>query len=237
MAPVERAEISDLTVADDPETLERLSVHRDEVVAELRVEATPRRPIRGFRAARCPACRLPEALCVCAHLPRLAIRTRVVIVAHRREAKSSTNTGRLAASMLEGAEVRVRGRIAPAPAPLPDGRRLALFPRADARVLDARDAEGERVVLLVPDGTWSQARRLLLRDPDLASADLRTLPPSSPSRYRLRCHAREGALCTLEAIAQALGILEGPSVEEALLGALDRFVEQGLRARSGRLVP
>jgi DTW domain-containing protein YfiP len=161
-----------------------------------------------------------------------------VIVAHRREAGTSTNTGRLAASMLDGAEVRVRGTVAPPPeAPLPEGRRLVLFPRGDARVLDARDAAGERVVLLVPDGTWSQARRMLLRDPDLADVDLVTLPPSSPSRYRLRCHAREGALCTLEAIARALGILEGPSVEEALLGALDRFVEHGLRARSGRLVP
>jgi DTW domain-containing protein len=200
------------------------------------VDPTPSRAIRGFRAARCPACRLPEALCICAHLPRLAVRTRVVIITHRREARSSTNTGRLAASMLDGAEVRVRGGIASTPAPLPEGRRLVLFPRGDARVLDARDADDERVVLLVPDGTWSQARRLLLRDPDLA-ADLVTLQPTEPSRYRLRCHAREGALCTLEAIARALGILEGLPVEAALLRALDRFVEQGLRARAGRLVP
>src|SRR5262245_17476942 len=101
------------------------------------------RPIRGFRAARCADCRLPVALCVCAHLSRLAVRTRVVIVAHRREAMSSTNTGHLAARMLEGAEVRVHGRRDQAPrAPLPEGRRLVLFPRGDARVLGAEDAAG-----------------------------------------------------------------------------------------------
>jgi DTW domain-containing protein YfiP len=193
------------------------------------------RPIRGFRTARCPACRLPEALCVCADLPSLAVRTRVVLVLHRREALSATNTGRLAARMLAGAEVRVHGQATEAPpAPLPAGRRLVLFPRADARLLAPADAIGEPVVLLVPDGTWAQARRLLHRAPELDGAELVTLPPAAPSRYRLRCSAREGALCTLEAIAQALDILEGPAVAAALGCALDRFVARGLTARAGR---
>ena len=204
-------------------------------------EDVPRRPSRGFRAARCAACWLPEALCVCAHLPRLAVRTRVVLVQHRREAVSSTNTGRLAVRMLEGAEVRVQGRLrAEEAAPLPEGRRILLFPRGDARVLGPEDATGEGVVLLVPDGTWAQARRMVHRAPDFAGVEIATLPPAAPSRYRLRCHAREGALCTLEAIAQALAILEGgdagPVVASALLGALERFVARGLLARAGRLV-
>lgn len=198
----------------------------------------PERPIRSRRAPRCEACRLPVALCVCAELPRLATRTRLVVVMHRRETITSTNTGRLATQMIEGARLRVRGAPHAEPVdPLPEGRRLALFPRADARVLGPADAEGERVVLLVPDGTWPQARRIQRRDADLAAADFVTLPPTQPSRYRLRHHEREGALCTLEAIAQALGILEGPAVEEALLAALDRFVERGLRARAGHLTP
>jgi DTW domain-containing protein YfiP len=202
-----------------------------------RVDVPAKRPIRGFRTARCPACRLPEGLCACADLPHLAVRTRVVLILHRREAITSTNTGRLAVRMLDGAELRVQPRTQPEgpAAPLPEGRRLVLFPRGDARVLRPEDAAGERVVLLVPDGTWSQARRMIHRAPDLAGADLVTVPPSAPSRYRLRTHDREGALCTLEAIARALGILEGPAVEDALLAALDRFVERGLAARAGRL--
>jgi len=201
------------------------------------VDIPERRPIRGFRTARCPACRLPEALCACADLPRLAVRTRVVLIAHRREAITSSNTGRLAARMLEGAELRVqpRTREATPAAPLPEGRRLVLFPRGDARVLGPEDAAGERVVLLVPDGTWSQARRMIHRAPDLARAELVTVPPAGASRYLLRTHAREGALCTLEAIAYALGILEGLAVETALLAALDGFVQRALAARAGRV--
>jgi DTW domain-containing protein len=198
------------------------------------VTDAPKRPSRGFRVARCEGCRLPEALCVCATLPRLAVRTRVVVVMHRREAITSTNTGRLAARMLEGAEVRVKARESGAPAPLPPGRRLALFPREDARPLQPEDGAGEPVVLLVPDGTWAQARRLVSRDPDLADAEVVTLPRPGTSRYLLRQHAREGALSTLEAIAAALGILEGPSVEGALMAALDRFVARGRLSRGGR---
>jgi DTW domain-containing protein YfiP len=204
---------------------------------ERRVDPLPKRPIRGFRVSRCVRCRLPESLCACAFLPRLAVRTRLVVVMHRREAITSTNTGRLAVLMLEGAEIRVQARTRPEGpgAPLPEGRRLVLFPRGDARVLGPEDAAGDAPVLLVPDGTWSQARRLVHRAPELAGAEPVTLPPGAPSRYQLRASPREAALCTLEAIARALGVLEGHAVEEALLTALDRFVERGLTARAGRL--
>jgi DTW domain-containing protein YfiP len=195
-------------------------------------EPEPERAIRGRRAARCAGCWLPTALCLCAELPRVTVRTRVVVVMHRREAITSTNTGRLAARMLEGARVRVRG-VDDAPAPLPEGRRLVLFPQAGARLLGAADAAGEPAVLLVPDGTWAQARRLIRRDDDFHGAEPVTLPPSAPSRYLLRRHVREGGLCTLEAIAQALAVLEGPGVEEHLMEALDQFVARALRARRG----
>lgn len=203
------------------------------------MDLAPKRPIRGFRAARCAACRLPEGLCACAHLPRLCARTRLVLILHRREAITSTNTGRLAALMLEGAEVRVQARRLPdtPPPPLPEGRRLVLFPGEGAREISPADAAGDPVVLLVPDGTWPQARRLAHRTPEFAGAERVSLPPAASDRYLLRAAPREGALCTLEAIARALGILEGPEIETSLLVALDHFVERGRLARTGRLTP
>jgi DTW domain-containing protein YfiP len=131
--------------------------------------------------------------------------------------------------------VRVRGvRGAPPPAPLPEGRRLALFPAPGARELSPADAAGERVVLLVPDGTWSQARRLLRRDEDLRDVEPVALPPAGPTRYGLRCTTREGAVCTIEAIARALAVLEGDAIEARLLELFDRFVERHRCVREGR---
>jgi DTW domain-containing protein YfiP len=132
---------------------------------------------------------------------------------------------------VSGVDVRLRGERDPAArGALPEGPRLLLFPHADARVLSVADGRGEPVVLLVPDGTWSQAQRMRLRDPDARGAEPVALPPGPPSRYDLRRSPRDGAVSTLEAVARALGVLEGVAVERALLALLDAFVERTHRA-------
>jgi len=204
------------------------------------IDAAPTspRPIRSRRTPRCTGCWLPTALCLCLELPRIAVRTRVVVVMHRREAITSTNTGRLAARMLEGASVRVRGSLRGGdPTPLPEGRRLMLFPAEGTRVLAPGDGAGDGVVLLVPDGSWAQARRLARRDEAMQGAEPVMLPDPGSTRYGLRRSGGDGRLCTLEAIARALGLLEGPEIEEALDRALDRFVDRARQVRVGRVAP
>ncbi len=162
------------------------------------------------------------------------MRTRVVLLTHRAERRKSTNTGRLVVLGIQGAEVRLRGeRDADPRPPLPplsEARRLLLFPHAGARELSPEDGRGPPVVLLVPDGSWNQARRILARDPDARAAEPVTLPPGPPSRYELRQAPRPGALSTVEAVARALGVLEDPAIEPWLTGILDTFVERTHRA-------
>ncbi|WP_437675078.1 tRNA-uridine aminocarboxypropyltransferase [Sorangium sp. So ce131] len=189
-------------------------------------------PIRARGTPRCRGCGLPRAMCLCGALPRLPVRTRVVLLTHRVERTRSTNTGRLVARLLDGAEVRVRGEIAPQPRPpLPEGRRLVLFPSPGARALSPEDTRGEPVVLLVPDGNWNQARRALHRDPDARGAEPVTLPQGAPSRYGLRRAPHEGALSTLEAVARALGVLEGAAIERRMMEAFDVWVHRATRVR------
>ncbi|WP_437741806.1 tRNA-uridine aminocarboxypropyltransferase [Sorangium sp. So ce302] len=194
-------------------------------------------PIRARGTPRCRGCGLPQAMCLCGALPRLPVRTRVVLLTHRIERTRSTNTGRLVARLLEGAEVRVRGEIEPRPRPpLPEGRRLVLFPSPEARTLTPDDAGGEPVVLLVPDGNWNQARRVVHRDADARGAEPVTLPEGAPSRYGLRRAPHEGALSTLEAVARALGLLEGPAIERRMIEAFDVWVHRATRVRlTGKL--
>src|SRR5215510_6256239 len=59
---------------------------------------------------RCADCRMHRSLCICALLPRIATRTRVVLVLHQLEARKPTNTGALAARCLENSVVVYRGR-------------------------------------------------------------------------------------------------------------------------------
>lgn len=187
------------------------------------------RDLRGWRLPRCRGCGLPTTRCLCATLPTLATRTRVVLVSHRVETLRSSNTARLVATMLPRATVIRRGDDERPE--VPAGRRLVLFPFEHARPLCADDA-GDDLTLVVPDGTWSQARRIARRD-ELAREIPAVTIPLRESAYGLRRNPRPGALCTLEAVAEALRVLEGDTVADALLAAFTRWRDATLELREG----
>ncbi len=189
---------------------------------------------RDNAAARCARCRLHENICICALLPSVATRTRVVLVLHRLEARKPTNTGQLATACLPNSEVLVRGGRAASAETLtiePGTRPVLLFPHEDATPLGALALDERPVTLIVPDGTWRQASKVRARVPGLREVPCVTLPPGEPSAYRLRAEAHEGNLATFEAIARALGVLEGAHVRRALEDAFRAMVERTLWAR------
>jgi DTW domain-containing protein YfiP len=190
---------------------------------------------RANTALRCPRCRMLGGLCVCPLMPSppLVTRTRLVLIIHRDEERKPTNTGRLAALCLAARETVVRGREGE-PDPLLDlgPRPILLFPDPDAVPLDRVAAAGAGpVTLIVPDGTWRQAQRVRTRVPGMAAVPCAVLPPGPPSSYRLRHEPRPGGLATAEAIARALGILDGPAVEAAIARVLRAMVERTLWSR------
>ena len=193
-------------------------------------DAMSRPPGRGKRSARCDDCRLPLTRCLCFEVPRLEVTTRVVVVMHRNERLKSSNTGRLARRVLTGAQVIVRGMPGATDPPLIGGTRLVLFPGSHAEELAPLHG-GPNVVLLVPDGSWSQARKLVQRDSIFTGATPVRLPETPPSRYLLRRHVRERTVCTFEAIAQAMGILENSTIEDEMLDVFDLFQARVLAAR------
>ncbi|MDI3289099.1 tRNA-uridine aminocarboxypropyltransferase [Polyangium sp. 15x6] len=198
-------------------------------------EAPPgQEPIRTRRILRCEACWLPPSLCICDKLAPTSVRTQLVLLVHHLERFKSSNTGRLVARMIPETIVRVHGDPSREPAaPLPEGRVLLLFPDAEARVLSADLVEGGRAVLMVPDGTWGQARRISRRDPDAQKALPVKLPEGQTTRFgALRRSEREGTMSTMEAIAQALGILEGPEVEARMMQAFEAFLERTVYVRT-----
>jgi DTW domain-containing protein YfiP len=186
------------------------------------------------RVRRCPDCHLHRSLCLCALVPRVETRTRVVLVMHQLELNKPTNTGCLAVRCLPNSEVVVRGREAShrAPAPFP-GLPLLLFPHAGAQPLERFRHGDQPVTLIVPDGTWRQAARVRRRVPGLEGIPCVALPPRT-SGYRLRQSVRPGRLSTMEAIARALGVLEGAAVEEPLAHIHQVMVDRTLWT-NGRL--
>jgi tRNA-uridine aminocarboxypropyltransferase len=185
---------------------------------------------RGLGAARCEACGLHQPLCVCASLPRLAVRTHLTLVLHFKEARRPSNTGGLALACLEHGRQVVFGARDSEPPDLSwaaGTSPVLLFPAVDAVPLgDFAAAAPGPLMLVVPDGTWGQASRMRVRLPALAALPCVGLPAGEPARFRLRDRERPDQLSTLEAIARALGILEGPHVRAALEDVLALYARR-----------
>lgn len=189
---------------------------------------------RDNARVRCRRCQMHASLCICSLLPRIETRTRVVLVIHRLEARKPTNTGRLAIECLPNSELLVRGHEeSPSAGLVTDhaSRAVLLFPHEDAIPIERLAASPRPVTLVVPDGTWRQASKVRRRVPGVGELPCVALPCGEPSTYRLRTEAHAHGLATIEAIARALGVLEGGQVREQLESVLRAMVDRTLWAR------
>jgi DTW domain-containing protein YfiP len=181
-------------------------------------------------------------VCVCAHVTPLRTRTRVLILQHPRERHVPINTARLARLSLPDAILRraVDFEADPVVVDALSGRDggpppYLLFPGPSAIDLATARPPGP-ITLVVLDGTWWQAGKLLRRNPRLATLPQLRLAPAAPSRYRIRREPHDHCVATIEAIALALRALEGEEVDDravaALLAPFDAMVEHQLEFRA-----
>ena len=184
-------------------------------------------------AGRCPRCFLPTSLCLCAEVPSVSTRTELLVIRHHKETLKSTNTARMAALALPRCRIVSYG----APGQPFDASVLEapdtwlLFP--DARQAAAPDAPPPaRLVIL--DGSWGQARRMVQRVPALRQLPGLKLPPPLPDTRRLRRPPHPEGMSTLEAIAGALAHLEGAHVAGPLYALHEVMIDRVMMSR-GRL--
>lgn len=191
----------------------------------------------------CPVCYLNRNLCICELIPHFNLRTKLCIVVHHRELKRTTNTGRLAIKALQNSEMRVRGKTQET-LDLSDllvpGYRSLLFYPADNAVDLTPDfvAEDSRPIqLIVPDGNWRQASKVHSRHHELKDLPRVMIKTPNLAKFHLREeHTAEG-MATLEAIACALGVIEGTEVKAALMALYQAKLAATLKGRGMPVTP
>jgi DTW domain-containing protein len=186
---------------------------------------------------RCESCGVSAAACLCDVLPRIELRTKVCLVIHHRELSRSSNTGLLAIRALVNSEVRVRGEQRQA-LDLKDlltaeYRSFLFYPSADAVELnEALVMQDSRPIqLLVPDGTWRQARKINSRHPELRDLPRVKISTPNSSIFQLRAQSKPERMATLQAIAEGLGVIEGDGVRVQLMKLYQAKIERTLRGR------
>ena len=162
---------------------------------------------------RCPRCLLQRRVCLCAAIPIVMTRTRIVIVRHHLERWRSSNSGRLANLALPNSEIIEHGGAAGSAVLPPFAGAWLVFPEGEP-IRDAPVPPPCQLVVL--DATWSQARRMFRKLDGLRGLPLLRLPDAPMPEARLRESPAPGRVSTIEAIARALRLIEGDAAAAPL---------------------
>jgi DTW domain-containing protein YfiP len=151
----------------------------------------------------------------------------IVILRHAAEAQKQTGSARWAAQALGCKVIDYAADAAPFDEGLLDtDGAWVLFPNGELTPPPA--APPKR--LIVPDGTWQQARRMVARLPKLRILPKLVLGEAKAGPRLRQPHLAEGQ-STLEAIAAALAICGEPGPAAELLGLHERVIARSERLR------
>ena len=190
--------------------------------------------------SRCTGCRLLLRLCVCASAPALpALSARYLLLLHVKERQRSSNTGPLLRLSCPKLEIHIHGREgepSDARAWVDEDRHrpVVLFPDAGAvpltRALATADARP--LALIIPDGTWGQASHMVRRVGGLAAWPHVTVPEAAALMVRPRRELSPDRMSTYEAVAQAIGVIEGaPAAAQAMQAFFVLFAARAMEMR------
>ncbi len=186
----------------------------------------------------CQGCGLHLDRCICKLITSLDLKTKIALVIHRKELKRTTNTGQLALKSLVNSEIRIRGEQNCKPLDLSDlltanYQTYLFFPSDDAVELTSELVQSSPlpIQLIVPDGNWRQASKVFSRHPELKALKKVKISNVNKSNLHLRTEHTPEGMATLQAIALALGIIEGPNVQKILLDLYDAKLKQTLIGR------
>ncbi|MEW5741747.1 MAG: tRNA-uridine aminocarboxypropyltransferase [Myxococcota bacterium] len=186
----------------------------------------------------CLRCRRPRSVCWCHALTPVESKTRVVFIQHPREARVPVSTCRMAHLSLPNSELHVGLKAEGSPRLqeiCAQPGTAVLFPSETATDVDAIASPPAHLVVV--DGTWSNAKKVVEKCPVLSRLPRLRFQPERPGNYRIRKEPAEHCLATIEAVAHVLERLEkAPGKFTPMLSVFDAMVERqlGFIAANGR---
>lgn len=149
--------------------------------------------------------------CFCDRITALPTRTRILLLQHPREQRVAVGTARMAQLALPNSRLRVGLDFAEDSEVLkaldPSSLTYVLFPGPGALPVE-RLPRDRPVTLVVLDGTWWQARKLLKLNPAIAELPRVAFHPHKASAYVIRRQPADFCVSTIEALAEVLSVLE-----------------------------
>jgi DTW domain-containing protein YfiP len=195
---------------------------------------------RAGHVNRCTNCRVNNHFCACHALTPTTITNKVSLIVHVSELRLTSNTAQFVEKILpQSAEIFIRGRVNDTfsgdPILAREGRPLFLFPSEDSLELNDEFLKSNPgpYNLIVPDGNWNQAKKVKTREAKFHDIQAVRLPSGLVGEYKLRKAPQPEWVSTYEAVAYALGVLEGKPIQEHMLAFFRTWVQATLNSRTG----
>lgn len=183
---------------------------------------------------RCPKCKIHQLLCFCDEIKPLDLNTNLYLIVHKAELHLTSNTANLAHLVLKNSFFKTRGlKDEKIDFSDVDNKRptYVLFPSDNATPIEELP-KNENYNLIVPDGTWSQAKRIVKRESELFNYPKVKITSQIDSKYFLRTEPHPYFLCTYEAIMYTLRHLHGEEKYLEMNRVFTIFVERNLWAKN-----
>ncbi|MCK8116102.1 MULTISPECIES: tRNA-uridine aminocarboxypropyltransferase [unclassified Pseudoalteromonas] len=161
----------------------------------------------------CERCLFTPSTCICGAIKRLTNKVSVVILQHPSEEKIAKNTAKLLNLSLTDCKI-IKGENNTDFAmlnSLPVESTVLLYPNEHATNLDdtnPKPALSKITHLIVIDGTWKKAYKILQLTPLLTKFKTVSFKQLPQNRYAIRKAPRADSLSTLEAVAHSLLLIE-----------------------------
>lgn len=192
-------------------------------------------------ALKCIKCFRPTKTCLCNKISKVDTGVKFLFLMHPKEAyKIRTGTGRLAHLSLVDSEIvvdttfdnnsRVQELITSN-----NYKPVILFPGKDS--IYTKDISPEltnsdkKLLIILIDGTWDLAKKMILRSPSLLNLPKITFSNSYESQYKFKKQPNKSCLSTIETCYYLIGELKGSGViysntnEEPLMDIFKTLVE------------
>jgi DTW domain-containing protein len=199
----------------------------------------------------CLKCRKPQVTCYCKTLKPFDSSPRILILMHPQEVKHPVGTGRMAhqtlsnSVLLEGAlfaESQKLQTLLDDPKlfpmllfPGPRSHNLSSLERAERQLLCPPDRE---LLIIILDATWTHAKQMLHRAPNLQILPRICFTPPHLSRFVVRKQPHEHCFSSIEAIHQVIELMcpeelaQGARPHDHLLEVFEKMVELQLSFRN-----
>ncbi|MGL5487557.1 MAG: tRNA-uridine aminocarboxypropyltransferase [Shewanella sp.] len=182
----------------------------------------------------CPTCCYPMNACLCSHVQQIKPQTQLLVLQHPSEVEHKKNSVRVLSLVIPDTQVYVgeseadfaalRAQLSRCQRPI-----YLVYPSEQSLSVEQQMISADCVLLLI-DGTWRKAFKILQLNPWLTQLPAVHLPEGYASRYKIRKSSRSDSLSTLEASAYMLKALDKGLDVSPLLAAFDAMVAMRLQA-------